>query len=496
MDMYIHINEFNINFNINIKEKFLIYFILTRLYFITSIWTLFIVAHGYNLIDIAIFNTIFGLAYIMCELPSGIIADRFGRKLIVICSYLLGIITMSIPLFSTEWLAMIVWNILWAVSLALSADAEEAWLFNELIYDKNNIYTMPTARYQQIYGLLLTTALIVSGIAEVIGGVLANYSLTAPLLLSILFMSLATIWTINIPEHRVKLSRTIHYDHNSTIITINSLMKKSLLLFILIYAIFSAMASSVVLWIQIYLNTKNMEISLVGIIFGIATLFYCIGVMVSAKYINKTGNLSLISILMFIGIGIIFMGISPVSIILVIIFFIQIIRGISAPYFKLKIIEELPSESMTTALSIIGTVSSIIGLAIELASAIYLAHSSFENYFIISGIFILLCIPLAIIWQIFNHDIRKRILQQEIVPHNLKMLNFTNIIEFRQNITGRQNKNANFIVLTLNILKKRLNIAKKRLKRLRLCFGSIQLYQADINAWTRIHREFKILKTL
>ena len=411
--------------------------------------------------------------------------------MIIAVSYLLGIVTMSIPLISTEWYAMVVWNVFWATSLALSGDAEEAWLFNEITYNKNSLDDGSMTNYQQTYGILLATALVVSGMAEIFSGMLVTYSLEAPFMISIFFMLLSMFWIMNIPEHRMQPSNSIQNNYSNTKNAFNSLMSKSLLLFMLIYIIFSAIANTIILWVQVYLNTKNVEMSSIGIIFGIATLFYCSGVMLSARYIRKTGNFSSISVLIIIGMGIILMGISPVIITLGILFLIQMVRGISAPYFKIKIIEETPTSSRTTALSIIGTISTIIGLLIELTSSIYLTHNSFESYFIISGLLVIMCIPLAIIWQIFNRGKGNSLLQQENMLNNYKTYYSVHVVESKKKIViymGQTSKQS-LILPTIKILYKIINIAKKRLKKLRLCFGLIPLYQANIKVWTTIHRE-------
>ncbi len=62
-----------------------------------GIWLLFLVSKGFTLFEIGIFEGIFHLASLSMEIPSGVIADLFGRKtsrVLGILSYLVYVLIM------------------------------------------------------------------------------------------------------------------------------------------------------------------------------------------------------------------------------------------------------------------------------------------------------------------------------------------------------------------------------------------------------------------
>ena len=67
---------------------------------LTGAWVAILAARGYNLIEIGIAETVFHVVSLIFEIPSGILADVFGRKRTLILSTIIGMLSDLFMIFS------------------------------------------------------------------------------------------------------------------------------------------------------------------------------------------------------------------------------------------------------------------------------------------------------------------------------------------------------------------------------------------------------------
>lgn len=58
-----------------------------------GIWIIFLIQRGFSLVEVGLAETVFHIASFLFEIPSGAIADLFGRKKAMIASYLCMILS-------------------------------------------------------------------------------------------------------------------------------------------------------------------------------------------------------------------------------------------------------------------------------------------------------------------------------------------------------------------------------------------------------------------
>lgn len=78
---------------------------------LTGAWVAILAARGFSLVEIGIVETVFHITSLIFEIPSGVLADVFGRKKMLIISTIMQM---------TGCLVMIVSNDLWLVSLSIA----------------------------------------------------------------------------------------------------------------------------------------------------------------------------------------------------------------------------------------------------------------------------------------------------------------------------------------------------------------------------------------
>ena len=115
-------------------------------------------------------------AVFLFEIPTGVVADTYSRRLSLVIGYLgTGVAWVAVGLVSAPWLIIALWAA-WGLAYTFTSGAEEAWITDEVGVENVATVFLRGARYGQagaIVGLLLQVAVgVVSLRAGVIlGGV-------------------------------------------------------------------------------------------------------------------------------------------------------------------------------------------------------------------------------------------------------------------------------------------------------------------------------------
>ncbi len=67
---------------------------------VTGAWVAILAARGFSLVEIGFAETVFHITSLICEIPSGILADIYGRKKMLLVSHMMAIIGNTIMVFS------------------------------------------------------------------------------------------------------------------------------------------------------------------------------------------------------------------------------------------------------------------------------------------------------------------------------------------------------------------------------------------------------------
>ncbi len=156
--------------------------------FIWGINTIFLLDAGLSNFEAFLANAFFSLGYVIFEVPTGIVADTFGRRV----SYLLGALTLSVSTF----LYLLMWQIHgpfwgWAASSILLglgytffSGALEAWLVDALQFTKfKGSLDSVFAKGQVIGGVAMLTGSIAGGVIAQVSNLGIPYILRSLVLL-------------------------------------------------------------------------------------------------------------------------------------------------------------------------------------------------------------------------------------------------------------------------------------------------------------------------
>jgi len=180
---------------ISAYKIYLLYSGITALLF-SLVTTVMIVYHIENVhmnpLQLILVGTVLEAVCFIFEIPTGIVADVYSRKLsIIIGLILIGIgftIEGSMPIFS----AVIISQVVWGIGSTFTSGSVDAWIAEE---NKN-------VDFNQIYLRAAQAGQIGSVIGIILATILGNFSVRIPILLSgVLFVVFALFLVLFMPEN-------------------------------------------------------------------------------------------------------------------------------------------------------------------------------------------------------------------------------------------------------------------------------------------------------
>ena len=137
---------------------------------LTGAWVAILAARGFSLVEIGLAETFYHAASLLTEIPSGSLADVFGRKRMLIISTLVHILADAVMILSNS-LALVCLSIaLYAVCDSFASGSGDALAFDSLkAVGQEGIYDRYESNQLIIYRLFGGISTLCAGFALVIG---------------------------------------------------------------------------------------------------------------------------------------------------------------------------------------------------------------------------------------------------------------------------------------------------------------------------------------
>ncbi|MCM1282506.1 MAG: MFS transporter [Muribaculaceae bacterium] len=170
----------------NIKLNY-IYNFIKHLNMQSCIWVLYLGYMGMSLTQIGLLEGIYHATSIVFEVPSGAVADIFGRKRTMLAGRLCVLVSCLLMLFGRSFFPFALSFLVQAFGENLNSGSEEA-----LVYDSMK-QSGREEEYLAVCGKTNTIVEISQALATVLGGVLAEYSYFACYVTAALLAALAVV---------------------------------------------------------------------------------------------------------------------------------------------------------------------------------------------------------------------------------------------------------------------------------------------------------------
>lgn len=179
----------------SLSNKFLAYKFLTNMWFVGAVWLyfyrIFISDREVGILD--------GLAFaigLVAEVPSGALADKFGRDKMLKAGQLLSAIGLIIQAAGSSFLPFVVGQAVLMIGVAFISGADEALFFDQLKFsDKSPDWRKLITRGSQV-------SLVASTLAVIGGGLLHDFNPRLPWIFTSFSFFLSALLVWNIKENR------------------------------------------------------------------------------------------------------------------------------------------------------------------------------------------------------------------------------------------------------------------------------------------------------
>jgi MFS family permease len=342
---------------------------------------LFFQEHGLSLTEVMLLQAIYSLSVALFEIPSGYIADIFGRKQTIVFSTIFSFIGFLVFSFYGGFYAFALAQVLIGIGGSLMSGSDSAIIYDTLLETKSK------TSYTKIEGRNYAIGNFSEAAAGILGGFLAVGSLYLPVYVqtSILFFSIPIALTLVEPTmHKDnKLDRTFKAIFG---VVRFSLVDNPKLRWLIVYSSAMAVATLSMAWFaQPFFKEVGVPLAYFGILW--AGLNFSAGLTsFNAHQFDKKENNH--KILIFLSLGMItsfiLLGFNSSMFGLVFILIIYLLRGIVTPILRNAINENTTSNKRATVLSVR---SFIIRISFAICAPIlgYIA----ENYSLSNSFYVL-----------------------------------------------------------------------------------------------------------
>jgi len=315
--------------------------------------------NGLSMFQVMMLQSLFSVAVIVLEVPSGYFADRFGRKKTLVTSSIfatLGIATYSI---GTGFLTFLIAEIVWAVGVSLVSGADSAMFYDTLVEIGEE------SSYKERWGLASSLNMVSAAVAAILGGFIAEYSLRWTFFVQVVFMAgmIPTALALKEPKHHKEV---VEEETKTIKAVMEDVWNFKKLRYLVLYGAFIYAGLQVAFWMyQPYFELTGLDIAA----FGWAYAAFNLVSAGSSKYgyqieekLGKVKSLILMPILIVTSLLLMSNVLAVFS--FGFIFLQQFVRGFEKPLISDYINEIISSENRSTVLS----TKSLLGRILQAAS--------------------------------------------------------------------------------------------------------------------------------
>ena len=138
-----------------------------------AVWVVFLISRGFSLWQVGLAEGIFHIVSLLCEIPSGMIADLIGRRRSLAMAGLCGLVSALLMAFSSTFFEVCLSMIFSSLSCSFISGSDEAILYDSLLQcGKQERFIPISANYTKIQtlgNLLSNAASLLAGVLSYVG---------------------------------------------------------------------------------------------------------------------------------------------------------------------------------------------------------------------------------------------------------------------------------------------------------------------------------------
>jgi MFS family permease len=354
-------------------------------------------SNGLSLQDVMSLKAIYSIAIVAFEIPSGYLADLFGRKNTLVLGAVLGTLGYLVYSFSFGFTGFLIAELMLGAGMSMISGADSALLYDTLAeHNKDDQYT----KYE---GQIISVGNFAESLAGVTGGFLALISLRVPFYAQtvVAFIAIPAALTLREPVYKIATSG-VRLKDILDIVRISLYSDPKLRLNIFFSSVIGAATLSMAWFVQPIFSSIGIPLAGYGILWTIlnvsAGIFSSISYKIE-KYFGERTTLILISA--SIPAGFILTALIGTRWALLVLLIFYFFRGIATPVLKDYVNRLTKSEMRATVLSVRSFVIRILFAIIAPLMGRVSDQYDVGTSLLVSGIiFSAMLLPLLIIYLI------------------------------------------------------------------------------------------------
>ncbi len=360
-----------------------------RLFFFNAIVTFIYLQKGLNLFQIVSLEAILIMFILFFEVPTGIFADRYGRKTSIIVYCLVLILSEVIFLFGQGFLMLALSSAFAGIALSFYSGAGEALLYDSL-KDQKKEHLMH--KYMGTIGASTLAAGVIASVSgSIIGADLSMKSFILLIQMAISAIVIGTLFSLTLKEPKYKEKKRELNPFKSLPEGLKQLKSNPSLLRIVLLSIFAAPFFHIItLLYQPYLKSLGISVALLGTILAVSFVLSALASKYAYKVEEKLG----------VSKGILFVTLAPGILYVILALFknpliataafiaIVAISGFGEPLFAHYRNVHIKSFNRATVLSVIALLGALYETTVRPTLG-WIANTNINWAFLVMGIIII-----------------------------------------------------------------------------------------------------------
>lgn len=256
---------------------------------LTGAWVAILAARGYSLVEIGIAETVFHITSLIFEIPSGVLADVFGRKKMLIVSTIMRMIGNVIMILSNSLFMVCMSIAFMALSYNFSSGSGDALAYDSLkLAGAESKFEKYESNQLVIYRLCSGISTLCAGFALTIGHRIAySTDLITGVIQIVILSSLREVYAVDSQKHRgTPFGRKLILCFKESFAFIKEVRRAIGLM------LCNSFVGAVDILLLFFLQAKLPEKGIPGWGLGLALLFMEMGGVVGSRLILKLPKLS------------------------------------------------------------------------------------------------------------------------------------------------------------------------------------------------------------
>lgn len=378
---------------------FYIYIFFIRLDLWFSIIQLFFLDRGFSLTQYTLAGSVWYLANLLSEIPTGAITDRLGKRI----SMLIALISLSLSLFilafgQTIFHALLSY-VLWGFSSSFETGTYSAFLYDSLKEEDRE------ENFRRVIGRVRALTIIAAALGSMAAGALGGIDLDLPILLNasiplllcplLLFFTEPEVTGTPEPSYALHIKESVRY-----------VSQHKLVAYLILYSsIMGAAVWGLYNFYQPFLYAFGVTVESIGILYALFRLISAAGSTLSDPLFKVMGEVSIYLIPICLAVSVLCMGTFQTPWIVSLLFVNFFISGFYVPILSDLLNKNLPAGKRATIISLSAVLSSLLNAAIDPVLGMIADTFSIRVTFWTVGIGVLISMSFIIV--ILKNELRK-----------------------------------------------------------------------------------------